>query len=69
MKEELLEFKEIGGDTLVTVNLVLPKKDADELRSIWLNRVEGCQPPFIEVVKYGMHLHIPWILKGEKKGE
>lgn len=60
---ELVEFKKYEKETLVSINVAIPNEDAAMFMDWWYNKVEKCQAPLIETTKYGMHLHIPWILK------
>ena len=49
----------------VSVNVVLDEVSIKELRDVWENCVESCQQPLVEGTKNGLHIHIPWILKGK----
>ncbi len=53
----------------LSVNIILDEKSLVELRDVWENRVEGCQPPLVEGSKSGLLIHIPWILRGKPKDE
>lgn len=60
---ELIEFKEYGEETLISVNVVLSSKDASILMDVWFNKVKSCQAPLIDAAKNGIFIHIPWILE------
>ena len=63
MQKELLEFTDHGTDTVISVNIVLETKEAEELKELWFTGLDGCQPPLVEARKNGLSVFIPWIMK------
>lgn len=62
---ELLVFHE----DYLSVNVFLDKLSLDELRSVWREKIEGCQAPLVDGRLDGLHVFIPWILKQSEDEE
>lgn len=60
---EFVEFKKFNEKTLVSINVVLEEEDALKFMDVWFSKVSSCQAPLIEILKNGLNVHIPWIMK------
>ena len=57
---ELIEFKE---DSIVVTVFMDDPEAFEELKDIWMNKVESIQAPLVGSYKNMFTVSIPWILK------